>query len=80
MAAHVVLISGCQDNQTSADGQRNGLFTETLKSVWNGGRFRGGHRGFWRGIVKKMPPWQSPNYFTVGPTSPSFERAKPFTL
>ena len=30
MDATAVLISGCQDNQTSADGDRNGLFTESL--------------------------------------------------
>src|SRR4030095_10761314 len=34
MNATAVLISGCQDNQTSADGDRNGLFTETLLAVW----------------------------------------------
>jgi hypothetical protein len=35
--ASVLLISGCQDNQLSGDGDVNGLFTETLKSVWNDG-------------------------------------------
>jgi hypothetical protein len=80
LAAHVVLMSGCQDNQTSADGTRNGLFTQTLKQVWNGGKFRGGHRPFWKDITAKMPPWQSPNYFTVGQTSQAFERSRPFTI
>lgn len=78
--AHVLLLSGCQDNQTSADGQRNGLFTHTLKEVWDRGRFRGGHKRFWREIVSRMPPWQSPNYFTVGPTSRGFERSRPFSI
>ena len=39
--ASVLLISGCQDNQLSEDGTFNGLFTGTLKTVWNGGTFRG---------------------------------------
>jgi len=39
--ASVLLISGCQDNQLSQDGAFNGLFTGTLKKVWNGGIFKG---------------------------------------
>jgi hypothetical protein len=39
MDATAVLVSGCQDNQTSADGDRNGLFTETLLAVWKNGKF-----------------------------------------
>ena len=30
LKARVLLLSGCQDNQTSADGEHNGLFTGTL--------------------------------------------------
>ncbi|MEO8123196.1 MAG: caspase family protein, partial [Burkholderiales bacterium] len=32
--AGVILISGCQDNQTSMDGDHNGAFTEQLLKVW----------------------------------------------
>ena len=32
LKARVLLLSGCQDNQTSADGDRNGLFTGTLRA------------------------------------------------
>ena len=42
----MVLISGCQDNQTSADGDFNGLFTSKLLNVWNEGKFKKGHRAF----------------------------------
>lgn len=41
VVASLILISGCQDNQLSADGDRNGLFTETLLRVWDSGNFRG---------------------------------------
>ena len=74
------LISGCQDNQTSADGDRNGLFTEKLKEVWSDGAFKGGYRKFAKDIVAKMPPWQTPNYFTAGTPSPGFERQHPFAI
>lgn len=41
IGACVILISGCKDNQSSADGDRNGLFTEKLLQVWNSGKFEG---------------------------------------
>jgi metacaspase-1 len=80
IGATVLLISGCQDNQTSADGERNGLFTQTLKSVWDEGQFKGNYRGFWKKIVKDMPPYQSPNFFTAGQPQPSFLRQRPFKV
>jgi hypothetical protein len=80
MRATALLISGCQDNQTSADGDRNGLFTETLLAVWKNGKFKGDYHGFHESIVKLMPPTQSPNYFTIGPANHPFQEQKPFTV
>jgi hypothetical protein len=80
MRATALLISGCQDNQTSADGDRNGLFTQTLLAVWKSGKFQGHYRGFHKSIVKLMPPTQTPNYFTIGPADYAFEEQKPFTV
>jgi len=79
VGAHVLLLSGCQDNQTSADGSRNGLFTQTLLGVWDGGKYEGAYKRFYNAIVAKMPPWQSPNWMTVGPASAGFHRRRPFT-
>lgn len=78
--AHVLLISGCQDSQTSADGEKNGLFTQTLLKVWDDGSFRGSYRSFAKKIVQQMPPWQAPNFFSAGTPSRQFERQKPFTI
>ena len=78
--ATALLISGCQDNQESSDGDRNGLFTSTLLAVWRGGKFEGDYRGFHKTILKFMPPIQTPNYFTIGPANHAFEAQKPFTL
>ena len=78
--ASVILISGCQDNQLSSDGSRNGLFTEKLRKVWNGGKFTGGHRRFRDEIGAKMPEYQSPNYYVIGKPLPAFEKQKPFTV
>jgi hypothetical protein len=78
--ASVLLISGCQDNQTSSDGDRNGLFTQTLLKVWNDGKFKGGYRTFAKQIVAEMPPWQTPNFFTAGTPNRRLERQHPFTV
>jgi hypothetical protein len=78
--ASVLLISGCMDNQLSQDGDRNGLFTGTLKTVWNGGKFKLGHRKFRDVIVSEMPPDQTPNYSLVGAANAKFEAQRPFTI
>ncbi len=39
IGASVVLISGCQDNQVSLDGAKNGVFTGALLKVWDKGKF-----------------------------------------
>lgn len=78
--ASVLLISGCEDNQLSMDGKFNGLFTGTLLKVWKGGSFKKGYRKFHKEILGRMPPDQSPNYYTVGERNRSFERQKPFTI
>jgi len=77
--ANILLISGCQDNQLSADGAVNGLFTQNLLQVWNGG-FQGDYRRFQQAIVALMPPTQVPNYYVVGAPSPEFERQQPFSI
>jgi hypothetical protein len=78
--AAVLLISGCQDNQTSLDGARNGLFTEKLKKTWNGGKFSGGYRLFRDKIAALMPATQTPNFFRTGATNAAFEAQKPFSI
>jgi hypothetical protein len=80
VAADVLLLSGCQDNQTSADGKRNGLFTQTLLGVWDGGAFAGGYRRLYDAVTARMPPWQSPNWLTVGPDGTTFAARRPFTI
>jgi len=78
--ASILLISGCQDNQYSQDGDFNGLFTSNLLRTWNDGQFRKGYRAFHKAIVKKMPPDQTPNYFWTGTHDKAFEKQIPFTI
>ncbi|MHB9031678.1 MAG: caspase family protein [Anaerolineae bacterium] len=78
--ASVIVISGCQDNQVSFDGSRNGLFTSALLRVWDNGNFRGSLIQFWRYIIDQMPMYQSPNLFRIGVPSQEFEQQLPFTF
>jgi hypothetical protein len=62
----VILISGCQDNQSSMDGDHNGAFTEALLQVWNHGAFVGSYASLHAKVRARMPAIQSPNLFTLG--------------
>jgi metacaspase-1 len=75
----LILISGCQDNQLSQDGDTNGLFTENLLNAWNSGGFNGDYRELWNRISLNMPPDQTPNFYTLGDVS-AFSIERPFTI
>jgi hypothetical protein len=80
LAARVLLMSGCQDVQTSSDGDRNGLFTGTLREVWADGSYTGGYRRFLSAIKRRMPPWQTPNYMVLNDPDGAFKNERPFTI
>ncbi|MGG1940032.1 caspase family protein [Paenibacillus polymyxa] len=80
LKSSIKLISGCQDNQTSADGDINGLFTEKLLKVWDKGNFQGNYKDFHEKIKLLMPPIQTPNYYNIGATNTFFDTQKPFTI
>jgi hypothetical protein len=48
--------------------------------VWNDGKFKGDYKKFHTGIVKLMPPSQTPNYFLVGSNNAAFEKQAPFSV
>ena len=77
--AAVLLISGCQDNQTSMDGDHNGAFTEQLLKVWNHGAYTGTYAKFYAAIKAAMPHTQTPNLFTLGRAA-AFVRQQPFSV
>ena len=75
----VLLISGCQDNQTSMDGDHNGAFTEKLLQVWNHGKYSGNYTAFHARIRAAMPASQSPNLFALGAAA-EFAKEAPFSV
>jgi hypothetical protein len=79
VGAHILLISGCQDDQLARDGTVNGLFTSRLLDVWNSGAFDGSYKEFHSSIAERMPDIQMPNYYPTGVLSAAFEAQRPFT-
>ena len=77
--AAVILISGCQDNQTSMDGDHNGAFTEQVLTAWNHGNFRGNYAKFHAAVKAGLPADQTPNLFTLGAAA-RFLRQQPFSV
>jgi len=75
----VLLISGCQDNQTSLDGDHNGAFTEQLLQAWNHGKWKGNYSAFHARIKAAMPRSQTPNLFALGPAA-AFLKQTPFSV
>lgn len=75
----VILLSGCQDNQTSMDGDHNGAFTEQVLKAWNHGSYRGNYAKFHAAVKAGLPASQSPNLFTLG-TAARFLRQQPFSV
>lgn len=79
--ASILLISGCQDNELSQDGPYNGYFTSNLKKIWDGGKFKGSYKRFYKLVYNNMiASDQHPKYFKDGKQNPSFEKARPFTI
>lgn len=74
-----ILISGCQDNQTSLDGDPNGAFTGALLKVWNNGTFVGDYSRFHKQILKGLPASQTPNLFPLGAAG-KFLKQQPFMV
>jgi len=77
--AAILLISGCQDNQTSMDGDHNGAFTEQVLKVWNNGAYQGNYTKFHDAVKARLPSTQTPNLFELGPAT-TFATQRPFTL
>jgi hypothetical protein len=88
ISACVLLISGCQDSETSLDVGSNGLFTKNLVDVWANGTFKGNYRQFHKRVQFKTSKEakqrhshnQNPNYYLVGNPDANFLEEVPFTI
>ena len=78
--ASVRLLSGCQDDQLSAEYGGNGKFTGAVKAVWDGGQFQGNYDAFHKAILEQMPEKQQPNHYLEGLPDPAFDAQRPFAI
>lgn len=78
--ASVLLLSGCQDDQFSRDGMKNGLFTSKLLYVWKHGGSDKNYRQFYYEICRRMPEEQIPNFYLTGKIDPKFEKQQVFEV
>jgi hypothetical protein len=78
--ASVRLLSGCQDNERSAEYNGNGKFTAALKAVWDDGNFQGDYDAFHKAILECMPAKQQPNHYQTGAPDPAFDAQRPFAV
>jgi metacaspase-1 len=66
-AASVVLVAGCQDDQTSMDGPVNGAFTGAFLEVWDNGDYAGDYHGLAMAVRAKLDgTGQTPCIFFYG--------------
>lgn len=78
--AGVLLISGCQDNQLSADLGTNGLFTVKLLAAYEKVGAKASFNKLYNAISSSMPADQTPNLMTVGIGGPALPTQQAFTI
>lgn len=78
--ATVQILSACQDNQFAYDGFLNSQFTEKLKIVWNGGKYKKDYTYFHSAISQMLPSYQSPGHLLIGKHQPTFKTQRPFQI
>lgn len=79
IAATIISLTACRDDQTAADGRQHGLFTQTLLETWASGRFSGDYHSFHRQIFDRIRLRQEPNIKIDGVANRTFEGEQPFT-
>ncbi len=72
--ASIKCISACHDDQSAADGRKNGFFTENLIKTWKNGEFNGNYNDFFSKIESKMK-WKT--FWNGKNQSPVFIREEP---
>lgn len=87
--ASVILLSACQDWQTTRPGEskdRNSKFTEIFRQVYAEGNFKNYlelHQRLWEFFDRnatKRSEIQNPNYHRIGTPNAAFEMQLPFTV
>lgn len=83
--ARILLIAGCQENQTSRAGSGPwslSALTKQVVNVWDRGKFEGSYEDFYSAIVARMPDLvdQYPTCTLFGKRDQNFLLEKPFSI
>lgn len=83
IAASVLLISGCQDDELSQEDQLSvpphGYFTLGVLDAWKSGGFNN-YQEFYEIVRASTPGGQNPNLYTFGGDDPDFLKSKPLVI
>jgi len=80
--ASVLLLSACGDDELAQDDLPDGLFTASIKQVWNGGEFPSDYDHFYEAVYKEVNAAnqnQRPGWFSIMPIA-AFFQSKVFSI
>jgi hypothetical protein len=86
LSASVILLSGCQDDQSSyildMESIKYSVFTQGINRVLKKGKEIKNYKSFYEAIDKELKGFkkQRPNYFLSGAKDKDFEAQRPFTV
>jgi hypothetical protein len=80
VAASVLVLSACREDQFADAPGLPGHFTTALLREWHQGTRPAGYRRFYESVSAGMPDYQQPMYYRVGAPDESFEAEAPFTV
>ncbi|WP_343702376.1 S8 family serine peptidase [Chitinophaga sp.] len=78
--AAVKLLAACQDDQTTYDGEKNGVFTEAFMELFKKPAFKNATAETFIDEIRERYYFPRPNFFQYGAVIPSFDRSFPFAI
>lgn len=78
--ASVILMAACQHFEYSFENAFGGMYTSSLISIWNFGRFNGNYDQFRVQITPQLRVDQNPSNEVFGAHMAGFEQQVPFTI
>lgn len=78
--AAVKLLAACQDDQTTFDGEENGVFTESFIKLFKNEAYCNATAEVLIDSIRENYYFPRPNFFQYGAVIPSFDQSFPFTI
>lgn len=78
--AAVKLLAACQDDQTTYDGDKNGVFTEAFMELFKKPAFKKATAEVFIDEIRERYYFPRPNFFEYGGIIPSFDESFPFAI